>query len=313
MIETSPIIYTSLAPSILRGSPPSFETGRSYQQKCARSWLDAGASLISVNSEEEISTLEPQYPGVRFVELKAEPTAGNPKGLPYISDILKLGHELDQGAVFGIVNSDIQFTGDRQVLSEIFRATIGGAAFCNRVERHPVSHFLSLPYLYGYDFVVLDNQFISPKELIGFPIGVPWWDYLLLYLLAARDVPLCKLAGPVISHLTHATAWSGEAWSHQFARVATKLREMSDEEGPTAAILGQICRHFEAGVLPGFVADQIPVELGTLIGNSMVSYIAERCEKVLWFEMDWVNGERLPRGKGNVSLHFPATKIIASR
>ena len=276
----------SLTPKLSRGCPETPEAGQEYQRRCVRSWLDAGACVISVNNEAEISLLADDYKGVLFVPCQKEVAVNNPRHLPTLSEILTLGVSLDTVAVFAIANSDVSFGGGRQMLEALFEAAKGRVIFSNRHEHAPTGAEVGLPYLYGYDFVLLDKEYVVPDEMKGFLIGSPWWDYLFLYLLAGRDVPLSMLTSPIIVHSTHTQAWNHARWRDGFSEVAKRIRELASEEGPAAALLSFMCRNMEADVLPGFAANEIVTQFGITLGAAMVCYIGQRCEDVLWFSGD---------------------------
>ncbi len=242
--------------------------------------------------------LDEEHPKVEFVTSTARRGADNPKGLPAISELLEIGRRLPPGTPFGLVNSDVEFRGDQDVLSSIFEAGREGCVFANRYERPISSAEPHLPYLYGYDLFVVNNTYVSPQELDQFRIGAPWWDYLFLYMMLVREVPLILLGGPVISHSTHDQAWSETSWMAGLRLVARQLRELSEEEGPVAALLGHICRSFEEGAIPGYTINAITSAFGVVLGTAMVGCISTACERALWF--DSVDEEQgyLPRGRG---------------
>lgn len=276
-------VLMSLSPKLSRGMPETPEAGQLYQKRCVQSWLDAGACVISINNSSEIALMESTYNGVLFVQSKDDITQNSPRKLPTLTEMLELGVSLENSSVFAITNSDVSFAGNLTMLKSLFQAAEGRAIISNRHERAPTSMQVGLPYLYGYDFVALDKEYVVPDELNGFVIGSPWWDYLFLFMLASRDVPLSMLASPVIVHSTHTQAWSHEKWRNGLSEVARRIRLLAAEEGPAAALLGFICRNLENGVLPGFSTNEIVTQLGITLGTAMVSYINERCREILWF------------------------------
>ena len=278
-------VLMSLSPKLFRGHPATAENGRAHQKRCVQSWLDAGACVISMNNQAEIALLEDDYKGVLFTRCK-EGDVDNPRNLPTLTDMLELGRSLADSRVFAVVNSDVYFSGSPPMLEALFAAAEGRVIMSNRHECAPTGVEVGLPYLYGYDFIIVDRDYIVPEEMKGFIIGSPWWDYLFLYLLAARDVPLSMLTSPVIVHSTHEQAWNHDRWRAGLSEIAKRIRELASEEGPAAALLGFICRNLEAGVMPGFAASEIESQLGIVLGMAMVSYIAERCEEIIWFSSD---------------------------
>ena len=299
-----PVVVTSISPALSRGRPSSSDAGLAYQSRCVQSWLNAGARVISVNNRVEVAMLDVDHPGVEFVQSAARRGGDNPKGLPDVSEMLKVGCDLPAGTVFALTNSDVEFRGDAEVLNSLFQTAKGGCAFANRYEWLPHSAEPGLPYRYGYDFFIMENSLVAPSELAGFRIGSPWWDYLFLYLVAAREIPLTLIDSPVISHSTHDQAWNIESWTRGLRLIARRIRELCEEEGPAAALLGYVCRSLEEGTTPGFAIESIMQELGTIIGTAMVGYISAACRKALWFECVVVEGSNLPRGSGRIVRHL---------
>ncbi len=304
------IVVTSLSPKMFRGFPASSQGGQDHQQRCVRSWLHAGATVVSVNNEAEIAVLTAEYEGVQFVRSGQVMGPLNPKGLPSLSEMLQVGIDLAQGGSFALANSDVEFRGDSLVFDALFEASTGGVVFSNRFECAPHTTEPGLPYLYGYDFFIFDSRLVSPGELDGFTIGTPWWDYLLLYLMAARDLPLAMITSPVIAHSTHDAAWSVQGWTLGLRSVAKRIRQLAEEEGPVAALLGHICRGLEPEAKPGFVTDMIVTQLGTVLGTAMVGYIVERCNEVLWFDMVEEGDTFVPRGEMHRAYHEAALVLV---
>ena len=220
-----------------------------------------------------------------------------------MSELLDVGCALPPGTVFAVANSDVNFQGDAAVLEAIFRASQGGCTFANRHEWPVSGSEPGLPYLYGYDLVVVENTFVSPVELASFCIGAPWWDYLFLYLLAVRGVPLTVIGSPVITHQTHNQQWSFESWRRGLALTANRIRVLTEEEGPAAALLGYMCLNFEDGVVPGFAIDRITSEFGTVLGTAIVNYVAETCQQIMWFKMEEGMGSLVPSGQGSLARY----------
>lgn len=275
------VVVMSLSPFMRRGFRNDEEGGRAYQRTCVRSWQDAGALVISVNTPAEISTLEPSYPGVLFVESTAAKSASNPKGLPHISELISAGQDNAKNEVFAIANSDVLYEGDSSILSDLFSNAREGVIFSHRFERSPIGTAPGLPYLYGFDVVIANKRFLLPSELEGFFIGSPWWDYLFLYLLAARNVPIINCISPLMSHMTHDQAWNNEAWLQGLFAVSRRLREMAMDEGPVAALLGYICHSLDADRMPGFAVGDMVTSFGITLGTAMVSYINQSCSHVV--------------------------------
>jgi hypothetical protein len=298
MHDHRPVIITSISPVLSRGQPATHDHGLAYQAQCLRSWIECGAQVISVNNRVEIAMLDEDHREVEFRGSTARRGAENPKGLPLMSELLEIGRQLPPGTPFGIVNSDVEFRGDRDVLASIFEAARSSCVFANRYEHRVHSAEPSLPYLYGYDLFVVNNNYVSPSELADFHIGSPWWDYLFIYLMIVREVPLVLLGSAVISHSTHDQAWSETSWMSGLRLVARRLRQLSQEEGPVAALLGYICRSFEQGAVAGFTIDTILSQFGVVLGTAMVGCVSAACERTLWF--DGIDDERgyLPRGRG---------------
>jgi hypothetical protein len=231
----------------------------------------------------EIPPLADRFPDIEFLPASGA-DAGGGRALPLISELIRAGTSYASGDVYGLVNSDIRFTGGRSELEQLFLAAHGGAAFAHRDEVAAPGICSGLPYLYGYDFMLIDRRFIASEDLEGFTIGAPWWDYLTLYLLATRRVPLKVITSPVITHLTHAQVWSEDTARRARALVARRLRHLAEDEGPVAGLLAYLCTSLEEDVLPSYGMDTVGHAFGTLLGTAMVNLIRERCTDALWFD-----------------------------
>ena len=278
----APILITSIAPWLPRGTPPDVNVGRAYQQRCARSWYLAGARVISLNPPEEIESLQVDFPWVEFVSPSALDAA--PKGAPRISDLLRVGVNLAPGSVFAIANSDVEFLGSADVLGGLNAAAVGGVVFGCRSERALVELQPGPLYTAGFDVFFCDNRFVTPAEMDGFTLGSPWWDYLFPYQLAAREVPLMRIFSPVVGHLSHAAVWDNSRWKKGLSNVVRVLREQAEEEGPSAAVFAHLLRNLLDDVSPGFAISEIINPLGAAVGLAMLEFIGNRCHAGVWIE-----------------------------
>jgi hypothetical protein len=301
--SSQPIVITSISPSIESGKLPDSDADF-YQTRCIRSWIEAGAHVVSVNNPAEIDLLENEYHDVEFVMSWSSQNDGQIKELTQVDDLLRVGCDLLDGTVFAVSRSDVHFLGDAEVLQSIFDESRNGCAFSGRYELRPHASRPGLEHVHGYDFVTVNNSFVSCAELEHFNVGAPWWHYLFIYLLAAREVPLTLLGSPVIGRSRNEQVLSSESWTQGLRLVARRLRQLSEEEGPVAALLGHMCRSLEEGAVAGFAIDKITPELGTILGASMASYITAACTNVMWFNSIDVDGNYLPRGNGHLVRHF---------
>lgn len=284
--DARPLIVTSLSPVLSRSAPDGTDHGLAYQTRCVERWLAAGAQVVSVNNADEIQRLTPLYPQVRFEPLKTAAPNGARVHLPEISELLRVGKELSPEDCFALVNSDIEYLGNAGTLRALFEEARGGVVYGNRHERAFNEAEPSLPYLYGYDVFIMDSRVVDPGEMDGFRIGVPWWDYLLLYEMAARGVRLAFVGSPIFAHLTHDQKWDGGSWRVGLSMVAARLRRKASMEGAVAGLFAHFCRSLDYNALPAYLMQEYREPVGVVLGTSMVTFVRERCDRVLWTEED---------------------------
>ncbi len=170
------------------------------QQYCMATWLQYG-QIVAVQTIEDISLLQPQFPDVQFVA--TEKTGAKLFGYPSRINISAM---IEQGPGL-LINSDIkidtnkkQFDSDWKPKPKQFNVGVrfdfdgpGKPKFLNK---------------HGIDAFLITEEVMAVMEDHGFVIGVPVWDcWIVWHMLIHRFKIKAKLT-PGLLHLNHPMGWS---------------------------------------------------------------------------------------------------------
>jgi hypothetical protein len=200
-------IYTSIPPKVSRFVDGQ-DVGNLWTRMCVNSWLEAGYTIYSVNSEKESSSIASLYPDVNIIEVNRDGSHIVGRPLVYISDIIKLAIQSNQ-RYFALVNADIMISKDA---SAALKGWIpeNGFAYSTRLDIDDLSG--KNPRVHGgVDFLILETKDVVEIDLPDILFGTPWWDYWLPISLNCRGINgrrLIKNNAPVITHLFHDERWS---------------------------------------------------------------------------------------------------------
>lgn len=214
-------IATSIAP----------QANMANQQLAIKSWLDQGFTVIAVNTPDEIEVLEPLFPHVRFCA--ATHDAREKYGKPYIyfDDLLKSLYE--QGSpICGIVNSDIHLSGPG-LYDFIRQHAPGSFLFGARVDVDSLDRRHLGELFRGFDYFFFDRAVVPLYPPEEFCIGLEWWDYWVVLIPLARNVPIKRIVSPIAYHIRHTPGNVGcGAWislGHVFAKYAPPPYPLTEE------------------------------------------------------------------------------------
>lgn len=194
--EAGPVaLATSLSPR-----------GGAAQRRAISSWSGFGATLISVNTAEEIAQLAPDYPEVEFREATRDGRDLIGKPLVYIDDLLAALASTDAPSC-GILNADILLLDGAQLARDI--AASGGAlTICHRLNIESADDRDGAVYLPGFDAFFFPRAEIARLKGSRMLLGAPWWDYLFAALATISGLPLRIPERTAIGHVVHRVNWS---------------------------------------------------------------------------------------------------------
>jgi tetratricopeptide (TPR) repeat protein len=192
-------LATSLAPGKYR-----------HQHGAVDSWLAQGFKVLSLNTADEITALEPHFSNVEFAMAERDASAAYGKPYVYFDDVLAC-LESREGRFGGIINSDIYLVADG-LKSYIIRHSDSSFLYGCRVDVQSMQHLDGRFFELGYDYFFFDKEILCEYPPDDFCIGLPWWDYWALFIPAVRSITLKKLTTPVAYHVTHPTNWDKRAW-----------------------------------------------------------------------------------------------------
>jgi hypothetical protein len=190
------------------------------QNEAMSSWASK-FNIYSVNTKQEINTIEDLYPYVNFIEsentfdfditkFRTPPlTALNiKKRLVKLNAILDSINKTD-GKHFCIVNSDIILKSDK--LSNLFldKYLSDGLIISTRYELE--GDKITKPFSSGYDVFIFDKKNINMLYNDNYVIGMPWWDYWVP-IISLKNLKLYHIDEKVFLHRTHKTNYNFGYW-----------------------------------------------------------------------------------------------------
>lgn len=173
--------------------------GQERQQQAIQSWKRFGATVISVNTSNEISDA---YPVDHWFENNVEVEWSDRKTQP-IWVLANVATQLDR-PVF-IINSDIEVFGDTSSLPMPDGRVVLGIRWNYDDDRSKASEFQ-----WGFDVIGLtpDHARRLPADF-PFGIGQPVWDYAAPLMMSGKFRVVHE---PLFYHKNHTLNWSPEAW-----------------------------------------------------------------------------------------------------
>lgn len=180
------------------------------QRNALATWQEAGFRILSLNTGEEITALQKEFPDVRFL---AAPQNGSEQfGHPYVyfNDLLTC--LLSTGSkVGGIINSDIHLI-NPALFDLVSQPKEHSLVFGSRVDVSTSSDRQGKLYDLGFDYFFFTRKLLTIFPPEPFCLGLPWWDFwAALIPLAAKHV-IRRVITPAVVHVAHQAAWDKDHW-----------------------------------------------------------------------------------------------------
>jgi hypothetical protein len=191
-------VYTSIAPVHILGDE---------QQRCARSWMDAGYAYTTVNGPQDHITVPD---GGRRVDV--QPSTIYRKPYIFLDDIFAQALK-DRVDVAIITNSDIELLGD--ITDHIAQAKDG--MVIGRRINHPGIVGKGKPEQYGIDVFIVPRSILMKIPRSLFVLGQTWWDYWLPFWAIRSGLKVSMVKPGKYGHREHKTQWSYEEWERMTA------------------------------------------------------------------------------------------------
>jgi hypothetical protein len=175
---------------------------RSIEKQAAAttSWRALGMDVVSLNSKEEIQILRPQFPDVRFVEVREN--ALKLLGRPYVFINDFLSHCVENKIErFGIVNSDIILRATEKELEEIYSAAPDSMLYGCRLDVNEQG--AEAKYELGFDYFFFSHEVAARIDRSIFALGAPWWDYFFPLAAVMNGVKVKRIKDPIGIHVMH--------------------------------------------------------------------------------------------------------------
>lgn len=253
-------LLVSLPPKLRRLNANGEDIGAAYQRLCAKSWIEAGFTPVSVNSRREIEA-SPEIVdlasalGVEVVPVDRDAHAIAGRANVFLTDVLAVGIKVSAAGPFAITNADIFLDG--AVIAGV--AGLGPREFFmrRRIEIVSPENRDGQGYSGGFDFFALHSAAAAAIPDIGLLIGAPWWDHYLPILLTDHG---CKRAGDIeggVYHLEHEDRWNKEVWRNMGADLSAKIMRLlsSPEMDGYLRRIGQANVHDTGSIIRNFVYD----------------------------------------------------------
>jgi hypothetical protein len=189
------LLATSIAPKNIE-----------IQRSAVDTWLNAGFDVVSLNSSEEVGTIQPFFPDIKFHVV--ERTAIERYGKPYIYlyDFMSYLKSTDY-KVCGIINSDIHFKGIRSGFREfIYREASDALVYGHRVDVADINDTEGL-VSNGVDYFFFYKELADIYQDDGLCMGQPTWDWWMVVVAATGYKRIKRVLSRIAFHQRHPQNW----------------------------------------------------------------------------------------------------------
>lgn len=257
--------------------------GRDVQPTAIQSWLDLGATVLAINSKDEIEALAPSFPSVRFIPTSRTAEQHAKRPVPFIFDLLQaVKAHSEPGDTVGIINADIFLRPLPGLFDFLTEQSKGSLILGPRVDVEDKTEFSGFTspheptFSVGYDYFVMDRDLIDDFADNPFAMGMPFWDYWLplTAYLAGRNLKALK--SPVALHAKHETRWDDTIYLFFHALVAYALEQSKVNDQTTdptlrrlSFFLNALSHHY------GFVLNSGTAEQGDSLDDGALTALAD--------------------------------------
>lgn len=172
------------------------------QQLCLKTWEQFG-EITAVQTAGDVAILEPHFPGVNFVT--TELTGAGLYGLPNRPRIKAI---VDQGPGL-LINSDIKITSTQQEFEKDWTPKAKqfnvGVRWDFEAPKGP-----KVINKCGVDAFLITEEVMQLLPDVGFLIGVPMWDYWIVWHMLTERFRIQSKISQGLLHLKHAINWTKE-------------------------------------------------------------------------------------------------------
>lgn len=228
---TSIQMLTSLSPRIRR-TLLNKDVGIELQRDCVTSVRDTFGNCTSLNFIEERETLTALYPDLQFAFLGSMEKSPFPYPLMAIRKLQAFATRHPDFTHVGIINADIYMRRTRpQVMARIIDDPDAVFIF-TRQESINLAHSSSVPYIHGFDLMILPRTYFLTLALNGLALGVPWWDYAVPLIALFQGRKVYASTGADLRHMTHPQAWNLQLWNAGLKALFAALHQNCGRDHP---------------------------------------------------------------------------------
>ncbi|MDR3590931.1 MAG: glycosyltransferase [Negativicutes bacterium] len=181
------------------------------QQAALRSWRQCGFTAVALNSPADIDALRPHFPDTEFVPAYRDGRSAYGRPCVYIQDLLDCASRRPT-AVCGIVKADIVFKGEK-LAAFMAKEAADSIVFGSRLDVEALESVEGTPRTGGFDYVFFPKNKTGCYPAESFCLGLYWWDYWLILMAIANDLPGKMLVSPVAWHVRHAAPADVGLWT----------------------------------------------------------------------------------------------------
>lgn len=176
------------------------------QQYCVQTWLNLGLRVVAVQAPGETDTLRPLFPYVTFKEYPLPEKTMYSKATPSIKNIANQSIEENDYAL--ILNSDISIKDSQTQFYQRWVPKDDALTIGIRWNGSPGSKKRTRES-WGIDAFLLSPQMALMVPEMGFQIGLPGWDFWMVYLfhLAGYHIETSRSR---LFHHRHDKGWNSQ-------------------------------------------------------------------------------------------------------